>query len=51
MLASILYEISPTDAPTLVGAAATLLLISLLAGYLPAHRASRVDPIVALGAE
>jgi putative ABC transport system permease protein len=51
LLASILYEISPTDALTLVGAAATLLLISILASYLPAHRASRVDPIVALGAE
>ncbi|HYT68301.1 MAG TPA: hypothetical protein VEL51_17870 [Vicinamibacterales bacterium] len=45
-----LYKLPARD-PMTVGAAATIMLATcVLAGYLPAHRASRVDPIVALRA-
>lgn len=43
-----LYEISPTDPPTLAAAALLLLAVSLLAGWLPARRALRVDPMTVL---
>src|SRR5262249_25677126 len=39
-----LYGISPTDLPTLVGAAVVLVGAGLIASYLPARRATRVDP-------
>ena len=47
-IASQLFGTSPTDPLTLVGAAAVLTLVALLAGYLPARRASRVNPLSAL---
>lgn len=48
MLQSQLYEVSPFDPPTFVAAAAILVATSLLACFLPALRATRVDPMVAL---
>ncbi|HEU4629756.1 MAG TPA: ABC transporter permease [Gemmatimonadaceae bacterium] len=51
LLQSLLYGVGSTDAPTFVGTAAVLLLVSTLAGYLPARRASRVAPVHALRAE
>jgi ABC-type lipoprotein release transport system permease subunit len=39
---------SPTDPLTLTAAAIVLTLVALLAGYLPARRASRVNPLNAL---
>jgi putative ABC transport system permease protein len=47
-LASLLFGVQPTDAGTLAGAAVVLLGVVLLAGYLPARRASRIDPVAAL---
>jgi putative ABC transport system permease protein len=46
-----LYGVGSIDPPTLVAAALVLLLIAGLAAWLPAHRAARVDPVVALRAE
>ena len=45
---SMLFEISPTDPVILGGVALLLLATSLLACYIPARRATRVDPMVAL---
>ena len=45
---SLLYGVEPTDVPTFAGMAAVLLLVSVVAAYLPARRASRTDPLVAL---
>jgi predicted permease len=47
-LASLLFEIKPTDPVTYVAVAALLATTSLVALYVPASRATRVDPLVAL---
>jgi len=47
----LLFQISPNDAPSLAAACAIMLAVSTLAGFLPARRASRVDPVVALRGE
>ncbi|MBY0496494.1 MAG: FtsX-like permease family protein [Cyanobacteria bacterium] len=45
---SVLFGLSTTDTVTIAGAIGATALVSLLAGYLPARRAARVDPMVAL---
>ncbi|HJR71553.1 MAG TPA: FtsX-like permease family protein, partial [Gammaproteobacteria bacterium] len=51
LMTSLLYEVRPVDAPTYFGVAVLLVLAAALASYLPARRASAVDPAEALAAE
>ncbi len=51
LIASMLFGLSPSDLPTIAAVSLLLLLVALFAGYLPARRASAIDPIVALRAD
>jgi putative ABC transport system permease protein len=48
LITGLLYGVSPTDGPTFVIVALLVTLVALLACYLPARRATHVDPLVAL---
>jgi len=48
VLQNLLFEIKPTDPTTFAAVAILLLLVALLACYIPARRAMRVDPMIAL---
>jgi ABC-type antimicrobial peptide transport system permease subunit len=48
LVASLLFGIQPTDTPTMVGAAATISVVAAVACWLPAWRASRLDPNLVL---
>ncbi len=47
-VSSQLYGIEPRDPGIAVGTVLLLAMVSALAGFIPAHRASRIDPILAL---
>jgi putative ABC transport system permease protein len=51
LLSKMLFGVRPTDPATYVAVAASLGLVALLACYLPARRAMRVDPLIALRSE
>jgi putative ABC transport system permease protein len=48
LLQSLLFEVAPTDSATFASVALALVIVALLASYVPARRALRVDPAVAL---
>ena len=51
LVASLLFGVQPTDVPTLSVVAATITLVAILASWLPARRATKVDPLIALRSE
>jgi putative ABC transport system permease protein len=51
LLASFLFGVAPSDPTTLVVVSGLIMLTTILASYLPAHRAARVDPMSALRVE
>jgi ABC-type antimicrobial peptide transport system permease subunit len=48
LLRTLLFEITPTDPRTFFFVALSLLAAALVAGFIPAHRAAHVDPLIAL---
>jgi predicted permease len=51
VLSALLFQVSPSDPTSLVGACVVLLLVGGLAAYFPTRRATRIDPVQALRAE
>ena len=51
VIASHLFDVTPTDPVTFIGAPMLLLIVALLACYAPARRATKVDPLVTLRCE
>jgi predicted permease len=50
-MTSLLFDLSPRDPATLLGVAVLLAAVAFVASYLPARRAARVDPLIALRSE
>ena len=50
-LASVLFQVRPTDIVIMTSVPVLLLMVALLASYIPARRATKIDPIVALRQE
>jgi predicted permease len=51
LLRALLFNVEPRDVATLALSAAIIFVVTAIAGYIPAQRASRVDPLIALRAE
>jgi putative ABC transport system permease protein len=51
LLGAFLFAVSPTDPATFAGVSALLLLVTIIASYVPARRAANVDPVAALRTE
>jgi predicted permease len=51
LLTTLLFDVSPADPLSLLGSAALLLVVALVAAYVPARHATRVDPVQALRAD
>ena len=51
LISALLFEVSPTDPLTFAAVACVLVVVAMLASYLPARRAAKVDPIIALRAD
>ena len=51
LMQGMLYQVKPTDPVTFAGMGLLLVAVVLVAGYVPARRAARVDPTIALRAE
>jgi ABC-type lipoprotein release transport system permease subunit len=50
-VSSLLFQLEPNDPVTITSATLLLVGVAVVAGYLPARRAARVDPLVALRSE
>ena len=48
LIANLLFEVGPTDVTTFAGVAALLLAVATIASWMPARRAAKVDPVMAL---
>jgi putative ABC transport system permease protein len=48
LASALLFGLTPTDPPSLLLAVLLMILVALVAGYLPSRRATRIDPLVAL---
>jgi putative ABC transport system permease protein len=51
LMSSLLFDVKPTDAQTFIAVSALLIFVALLACFIPARRASKVDPLIALRSE
>jgi putative ABC transport system permease protein len=51
LLSTLLFEVAPTDPLSIGGAVIALLLVAVIAAYIPAHRATKIDPVEALRAD
>jgi putative ABC transport system permease protein len=51
LVATLLFNLNPTDSASLCASAIALFVVTLMAGYFPARRATRVDPMIALRSE